>query len=305
MANYFSLFLVFLTVASGLIWLLDSLFFANKRKARAAAEGGSLSSAGAGTKENAELPYIVDTAQQIFPIIAFVLVLRSFLYEPFQIPSGSMMPTLLVGDFILVEKYAYGIKDPVFRKKLIETGAPERGDIVVFKYPEQPNIDYIKRVVGLPGDTVVYRNKQIYIKPSCENASAESCGKLQPVDVEFKSRGDFVQDMAPLLRYTEQLGDVAHDILRHPMREVHPSHFYTQPGTRSNEWRVPEGQYFVLGDNRDNSRDSRFWGFVPDANLVGEAVAIWISFEFDRAPDSWLPSWIPTGIRFSRVGGID
>jgi signal peptidase I len=110
--------------------------------------------------------------------------------------------------------------------------------------------------------------------------------------------------MAQLMRYTEDLGTVEHDILRHPVREISPVNFYTQPGTRSNEWIVPEGQYFVLGDNRDNSRDSRFWGFVPDANLVGKAVAIWISFEFERSPSDFLPTWVPTGIRFERAGGI-
>lgn len=302
MANYFSLLLVFLTVATGLIWLVDSLVFAPKRKARMAQTAAAAGSSSA-MDPQPELPYLVDTSQQIFPVIAFVLVLRSFIYEPFQIPSGSMMPTLLVGDFILVEKFAYGIKDPVFREKLVETGAPERGDVVVFKYPEEPNIDYIKRVVGLPGDTIVYRNKQVYIKPKCESGS--DCPGLQKVPLEFVSRGDFVQEMTPLMRYSEKLGDVEHHILRHPTREISSANFWTQPGTRSNEWIVPEGQYFVLGDNRDNSRDSRFWGFVPDDNLVGEAVAIWISFEFERGPDSALPSWIPTGIRFNRVGGID
>jgi len=249
-----------------------------------------------------KLPYIVDTAQQIFPVIAFVLVLRSFLYEPFQIPSGSMMPTLLVGDFILVEKYAYGLKDPVFRHKFMETGAPERGDVVVFKYPEEPSVDYIKRVVGMPGDTVIYRDKQIFIKPACD--SGRNCAEFKAMPQEFVSSGDFVQNLAPLKRISETLGDVKHEILQHPFSEAHPSNFYTQPGTKMNEWIVPENQYFVLGDNRDNSRDSRYWGFVPDENLVGKAVAIWISFEFDRASDSWLPSWVPSGVRFSRVGGI-
>ncbi|MBU3021880.1 signal peptidase I [Aestuariibacter sp. A3R04] len=299
MANYFSILLVILTLVTGFIWLLDSLLWAPARKSQAS-DSAALPEA---AESSQQLPWLVDTSQQIFPVIAFVLVLRSFLYEPFQIPSGSMMPTLLVGDFILVEKYAYGLKDPVFRTKFVETGAPERGDVVVFKYPEDTNIDYIKRVVGLPGDTVVYQNKQIFIKPHCESGGSD-CPQLAPVTLTFKERGEFVQDMVPLLRYSEQLGDVEHDILRNPGRSIPSSAFYTQPGTRSNEWIVPEGQYFVLGDNRENSRDSRFWGFVPDENLVGKAVAIWISFEFERSPDSWLPSWIPTGVRFDRVGGI-
>lgn len=293
MANYFSILLVILTVITGVVWLLDKFIWAPKRNA--SKTGNS----------EAEIPYWVDTAQQTFPVIAFVLVLRSFIYEPFQIPSGSMMPTLLVGDFILVEKFAYGLKDPVARHKFIETGEPERGDVVVFKYPENPNVDYIKRVVGMPGDTVVYENKQLFIRPQCTGNNDSECKKLTPVPVEFKSRGEFVQRMAPLLRYTETLGDVTHDTLRHPTRQDQSMRFYTQPGTRSNEWKVPEGQYFVMGDNRDNSRDSRYWGFVPDANLVGKAVAIWISFEFERSPQDWIPTWVPTGVRFNRIGGIE
>ncbi len=303
MANYFSILLVVVTLASGLIWLADALMFAPKRKEKIAVAQANTGLDESAMGKLAEEPYLVDTAKQIFPVIAFVLVLRSFLYEPFQIPSGSMMPTLLVGDFILVEKFAYGIKDPVWRSKMIETGDPKRGDIVVFKYPEDPTLDYIKRVVGLPGDTVVYRNKQVFIKPACD--SADKCEPMKPVDVEFANRGEFYQNMYPLERFHEQLGSVDHDILRNPSLRINPEAYFTQPGTEQDEWIVPEGQYFVMGDNRDNSRDSRFWGFVPDANLVGKAVAIWISFEFDRAPSSWVPSWIPTGVRFERVGGIE
>ena len=159
MANYFSIFLVALTVASGLIWLADSLMFAPKRRERMASASGATSS----LEQDVQLPWLVDTAQQIFPVIAFVMVLRSFLYEPFQIPSGSMMPTLLVGDFILVEKFTFGLKDPVMRNKFFDIGLPERGDVVVFKFPPDPRLDYIKRVVGLPGDTVIYRNKQLTV----------------------------------------------------------------------------------------------------------------------------------------------
>ena len=302
MANYFSLLLVILTVVSGVIWLVDALFFAQKRKLRVQATSTTGGEAGV-VDVHVEDPYVVDTAKQVFPVIAFVLVLRSFIYEPFQIPSGSMMPTLLVGDFILVEKFAYGLKDPVARHKFIETGAPERGDVVVFKYPEDTRMDYIKRVVGLPGDTVEYRNKQIYITPAC--ATGETCGKRFAVPLTYVSNDEFVQDMNRLQRFTEQLGEVSHDILKNPGRPVPTSRYYNQPGTLLNQWIVPENEYFVLGDNRDNSTDSRFWGFVKDEHLVGKAVAIWISFEFERSSDSFLPRWVPTGIRFSRVGGID
>ncbi|MFT2092986.1 signal peptidase I [Paraglaciecola sp. 2405UD69-4] len=301
MANYFSIFLVVLTVASGLIWLIDSLMFAPKRRERQAIASNTSSDV-MSKDQDVELPWLVDTAQQIFPVIAFVMILRSFLYEPFQIPSGSMMPTLLVGDFILVEKFSYGLKDPVARKKFVDLGEPERGDVVVFKFPPNPSLDYIKRVVGLPGDTVIYRNKQLQIKPACD--SAENCPPMETVELTFETRGDAYQQLTPLEKYTEQLGDVTHQIYRKPGRSNYTSRYFKQPGTQNDEWIVPEGHYFVLGDNRDNSEDGRFWGFVPEENLVGKAVAIWISFEFDRVPSSWVPSWIPTGVRFERVGSI-
>lgn len=306
MANYFSIGLVLVTLASGLIWLADALLWAPKRKEKMAlARASNQANLDDETLQKiAPEPYLVDTAKQIFPVIAFVLVLRSFLYEPFQIPSGSMMPTLLVGDFILVEKFTYGLKDPVARNKFIEVGEPARGDVVVFKYPEDPNTDFIKRVVGLPGDTVVYRNKQVFIKPACDVTVTPQCPGMKPVELTFEQRGEFIQDLVPLERFTEQLGEVSHQILRNPAVPPHAQMYYKQPGTAADEFLVPEGQYLVLGDNRDNSRDSRYWGFVPDDNLVGKAVAIWISFEFDREPSSWVPGWIPTGVRFSRIGGI-
>ena len=297
MANYFSIFLVALTVASGLIWLADSLMFAPKRRERMASASGATSS----LEQDVQLPWLVDTAQQIFPVIAFVMVLRSFLYEPFQIPSGSMMPTLLVGDFILVEKFTYGLKDPVMRNKFVDLGLPERGDVVVFKFPPDPRLDYIKRVVGLPGDTVIYRNKQLKIKPACD--TAENCPPFQTIDLKFESTGEAYKQFVPLEKYTEKLGVVSHQIYRTQGR-ASSNRYYAQPGTQADEWIVPEGHYFVLGDNRDNSEDGRYWGFVPEENLVGKAVAIWISFEFDRVPSSWVPGWIPTGVRFERVGSI-
>ncbi len=298
MAQLFAIFLVLLTVITGLIWLIDSLVFAPKRRERAALA--------AGVKEIEDfeppLPYVVDTAKQIFPVIAFIMVLRSFLYEPFQIPSGSMMPTLLVGDFILVEKFTYGLKDPITRTKFWDVGEPKRGDIVVFKYPPQPELDYIKRVVGLPGDRIFYRAKQITVVPACK--SGNECAKPYLVPLTQKQTSEFAQNMVPLNQFTEVLGEAEHEILQHPVLSASPSQFYRQPGTAADEWQVPEGQYFVLGDNRDNSRDSRFWGFVSNEHLVGKAVAIWVSFEFERATDSFLPQWIPSGVRFNRVGGL-
>lgn len=303
MANYFSIFLVILTAASGLIWLADAILWAPKRKEKVDIARANTNAAidEQTLQEIAPLPGIVDTAQQIFPVIAFVLVLRSFLYEPFQIPSGSMMPTLLVGDFILVEKFTYGLKDPVARNQFFDVGQPERGDIIVFKYPEDPMVDYIKRVVGTPGDRIVYRNKRIYVQKPCEDG--KTC-ESKPVDLKFENNKEFAQNYSRLNKYTETFDGKSHQILQNPDRPSMEMAYYDQPRTAINEWIVPEGHYFVLGDNRDNSRDSRFWGFVPEENLVGKAVAIWMSFEFERDADSILPGFVPTGVRFDRVGGI-
>ncbi|PAW12022.1 signal peptidase I [Vibrio sp. V1B] len=298
MANTFSLILVIVTLVTGVVWLLEKLVFAKKRQAKVEEiQAQTANGLDAVTLQKVERqPWWIENSVSIFPVIAFVLVLRSFIYEPFQIPSGSMMPTLLVGDFILVEKYAYGLKDPVWRHQLVETGKPERGDIVVFKYPPQPNIDYIKRVVGLPGDTIRYSSD----KQVCIQSQGDSVCK--PVKLSNVEESPFIQNGIPLIQMNEKLGEVEHQILVNPLARDRVQNYQPRPGV--NEWVVPQGQYFVMGDNRDNSADSRYWGFVPEANLVGKAVAIWISFEFDRGADSVLPSWIPTGVRFNRVGGI-
>ncbi|RPA38424.1 signal peptidase I [Shewanella frigidimarina] len=303
MAAYFSLILVLVTLVSGLIWLIDVVFFAPKRReSLLAAQANSAQLSADAIDKIIREPVLVETAHSIFPVIAFVMILRSFIYEPFQIPSGSMMPTLLVGDFILVEKFSYGLRDPVWRSKLVETGEPERGDVFVFKYPENPKIDYIKRVVGLPGDKIFYRNKQLMIQEACTNETG--CPAAHTIEHVEINRGEFSQNDVPLIRLSEQLGDVEHDILINPTRPDFRQHFYPQAGLPAGEFVVPKGMYFAMGDNRDNSTDSRFWGFVPEENLVGKAVAIWISFEFDRKPSDVLPTWVPTGVRFDRVGGI-
>ncbi|WP_391088304.1 signal peptidase I [Vibrio sp. NH-UV-68] len=298
MANTFSLILVIVTLVTGIVWVLEKLVFAKKRQAKLAEVEAQTHGLDAATLNKVKTqPWWIENSVSIFPVIAAVLVLRSFIYEPFQIPSGSMMPTLLVGDFILVEKYAYGLKDPVWRTQLVETGKPERGDVVVFKYPPQPNIDYIKRVVGLPGDTVRYNSK----KEICIQSAGESrCSDVKLSNVE---ESPFIQNGIPLIQLDEKLGDVGHQILVNPLRRDRVELY--QPRNGVNEWVVPQGEYFVMGDNRDNSADSRYWGFVPEANLVGKAVGIWISFEFERGDDSVLPSWIPTGVRFNRIGGIN
>lgn len=303
MASTFALILVLVTLVTGIIWACDKWIWAKHRAQKIAdaqvAHGNKVDKAALAKASLA--PGWVEQAKSIFPVIAVVLVLRSFIYEPFQIPSGSMMPTLLVGDFILVEKFAYGLKEPVNNTRLIATGEPERGDVAVFKYPENPKVDYIKRIIGLPGDHIVYQDKQLYIKPAC---TGDDCPDFAPVPLAFEQSGEFSQMGIPLERYAEQLTEQPHDILRNPLLPDRVSMYYRQPGTALNEWVVPEGHYFAMGDNRDNSTDSRFWGFVPEQNLVGKAVAIWISFEFERNADSWLPSWVPSDVRFSRVGAI-
>ena len=303
MATIFPLILVIATFVTGIIWALDKFRWEKQRElklqdARTAA-GGELPNDA--EEKITTPPSWIENGRSVFPVIAIVMVLRSFIYEPFQIPSGSMMPTLLVGDFILVEKFAYGLKDPVTRSTIVETGSPERGDIAVFKFPKDTRIDYIKRIVGLPGDRVIYRGKQLFIQAKCE---AKPCPELKPVPLDFEISGRFKQGLIPLENYREQLAEVEHEILINPSRPDRVQYFYQQPGTAQDEWIVPNGHYFVLGDNRDNSEDGRYWGFVSDDHLVGKAVAIWISFEFERAEDSILPGWIPTGVRFNRIGAI-
>lgn len=304
MANTFSLLLIGATLLTGLVWLLDRFVLLRWRQRRVLkAEAATGKALDAGTIETLmREPGWVEQCKGVFPVIAAVLVLRSFLFEPFQIPSGSMMPTLLVGDFILVQKFAYGVKEPLNNRTLLETGHPKRGDVVVFKYPEEPTVDYIKRVVGLPGDRIIYRNKQLFIQPAC--AGSQDCPAIAKVEQTFLNSGDFIQGGVPLERYQEQLGNVSHRILKNPQQPDYVPMYFHQPGNEADEWVVPEGHYFAMGDNRDNSKDSRFWGFVPERNLVGKAVFIWISFEFERDPGSPIPGWIPTGVRFNRIGGI-
>lgn len=303
MASNFALILVLVTLVTGIIWALDKWRWAPARARKIAkaqhAHGNKVDEAA--LAKAAKVPGWIEQARSIFPVIAVVLVLRSFIYEPFQIPSGSMMPTLLVGDFILVEKFAYGLKEPVSNTTLIPTGQPERGDVVVFKYPEDTRIDYIKRVIGLPGDTVVYQDKQLFVKPACQK---EPCADFAPVELSAAQNSAFSQMGVKLERFSESLTEQPHHILRNPMLPDRVSMYYRQSDTALNEWVVPDGHYFTMGDNRDNSTDSRFWGFVPEENLVGKAVAIWVSFEFERNADSWLPTWVPSNVRFSRIGAI-
>lgn len=250
----FPLILFILLLVSGAIWAVDIFIFRQRRAA------------------NAKDPWWVEYGASFFPILLVVFVLRSFVVEPFKIPSGSMIPTLLVGDFILVNKYAYGIRLPIINKKIIDIGNPQRGDVMVFRYPEDPSLDYIKRVVGVPGDKVAYQNKRLTING-------------QPL--EMKNVEDYLHPERVYYskQFVETLGDAEHrflndqdapafvaDATRFPKRE---NCLYNNAGVICT---VPAGHYFMMGDNRDNSRDSRFWGFVPEENIVGKAFFIWFNF---------------------------
>ena len=213
---------------------------------------------------NSFIDTLVEYSRSFFPVLLFVLVVRSFIFEPFRIPSGSMMPTLIDGDYIFVKKYAYGLRWPVIEKKFIETGEPARGDVIVFRLPANPSINYIKRVVGLPGDVIAYDNSRLTIN-----------GDLVPldgdVDIETDVQGFF---------YQETLDEREHAI-RHSV-EIRED---GQGRSRVRVYEVPEGHYFMMGDNRDNSQDSRFIGPIPETHLVGEAVRIWMHMDGIEWPD--------------------
>jgi signal peptidase I len=256
----FSFVLVALAALTGTIWGLDRLFFEARRRA-----GGQ-----------AKDPVLVDYARSFFPVIVIVLVLRSFLYEPFRIPSDSMMPTLVHGDFIFVNKWRYGLRLPVVNTRIAEIGEPKRGDVVVFRKPSDPSLVLIKRLVGMPGDTVQVIGTQVWIngKPS----------RIEPGELYSGPKSE----QYPFTRVGEEtLGEVSHAVLL----------VQTRIGLEG-EWQVPAGHYFMMGDNRNNSQDSRYpdVGFVPEANIIGKAEAIWLSFDPDR---KWHLLWhrMGTGIR--------
>ena len=252
----FALILVVGSLVTGIIWLLDHLFWAKKRPA-----------VPEGSDETNE-PVIVEYARFLFPVFIIVLVLRGFVAEPFRIPSGSMLPTLKVGDFILVNKFSYGLRLPVLNKKFIPISEPSRGDVIVFRYPEDPSIDYIKRVVGVPGDEVAYYNKVLYINGKPAKQQAEE---------------DIMIDFFQYKQLEEEYDGVKHKIL---VNKMLPAADFVVT--------VPEGKYFAMGDNRDNSRDSRVWGYVPEENLVGKAFLVWMSWRWGDWPE---PGRIGTVIR--------
>jgi signal peptidase I len=285
----FSLLLFVLTLVTLAYWLAERFRFEPARRAAAAAleqqdaaRRAQLASQGIqrvdGDLDQARQkllmqPWWLDWTAGLFPVILIVFLLRSFLFEPFKIPSGSMVPTLLVGDLILVNKFHYGVRLPVINKKILDNNPVERGDVMVFRYPVDPRQDYIKRVVAIPGDEVAYRNQRLY---------------LNGQQVAVVPLGEFYDEdsLRYMPQYSEKLGAVEHRILVDARR---PSFFGTGPKnfpmaencTYSAEGltcTVPPGHYFTMGDNRDNSQDSRFWGFVPDENIVGKAFFVWMNF---------------------------
>lgn len=250
----FSALLFFATTLSGVIWLIDSKFFKQKRL-----------EINSGAKD----PVLVDYSRSFFPILLFVFLLRSFLVEPYRIPSGSMEPTLLVGDFIVVNKFTYGIRLPVMNKKVITINEPKLGDVMVFRYPPDPKVNFIKRVIGLPGDKIVYQNKQLFIN------GKHITKKLLQTETHVSDENETY----PMRLYLEELPEAPHDIYEH-----------LGPG-QSVSLTVPDGHYFVMGDNRDESDDSRFWGFVPEQNIIGKAFGLWMSWDAENYR-----------VRFERIG---
>jgi signal peptidase I len=252
----FAAVLLLAAIITGLIWLYDAKFARRRRMA------------------DVPEPVVVDMARAFFPVIVVVFLIRSFWVEPFKIPSGSMKPTLLVGDFILVNKYTYGIRLPVVNRKVVDVNPIRRGDVVVFRYPADPSVDYIKRVVGTPGDKVVYRGKRLTING--EDQSVQAGGFYTDAELNYLR----------LPTFTEKLGHATHQMMvmpgQPPVDLAQVRQFANRGNCEYNDdgfsCTVPAGHYFMMGDNRDQSSDSRYWGFVPDENIKGRAFLVWMNF---------------------------
>lgn len=248
--NYFQLILVILTGFSGLIYLTDVLFIAKKRK-----------------KAEKKMPIAIDYARSFFPIFLIVLVIRSFIIQPYRVPTGSLEPTILPNDFVAVSQFAYGLRLPLTNKKILSIGEPKKGDIAVFRYPLDPHIDYIKRVIGTPGDHIIYKNRTLYIN------GKKLDQKFLRNSADFEPPNTYI----PASVKQETINHVTHKIL-----------VWKKNGNMTEfDLIVPKGQYFMMGDNRDNSGDSRYWGFVPEKDLVGKAFIIWFSWNSRHYKVRW------------------
>ncbi len=284
----FALLLFLAVVVTGVYWVAERFYFLPQRQKAAQAlvdaqrrrEADWACQGIKGDEVNLEeaqqkllmQPWWLDWTAGLFPVILVVFILRSFLFEPFKIPSGSMIPTLRIGDLILVNKFHYGVRLPVLNTKIISNNEPERGDVMVFRYPPQPSLDYIKRVVGVPGDEVAYLNKQLFVN------GQPVAKEPQP---EFRDTGS----MRYSLQFGEALGGKQYSTLNDDDRPAFIPGVIEFPGKDQCRYsvegvvcKVPEGHYFMMGDNRDNSLDSRYWGFVPEANIVGKAFFVWMNF---------------------------
>lgn len=306
--NMFSLIVAIVTAITFVGYVYDWFFCRKSRNERIALYRKSCLDKGIeiSKKELEEVSkgnWFIDQCRGLFWLMFAVFIIRSFIFEPFRIPSASMMPTLVDGDFIAVNKYSYGLKNPFTNLNIIDIDVPKRGDVIVFKYPINPEIDFIKRVVGLPGDRIVYRNKRISIYPVCKD-NTNCNNRRYDIDLEPISVGDFQQQNVELQRYRERLSEhCSHDILINPYADS-SSQYFVQPERSQADWIVPEGMYFVMGDNRDNSLDSRFWGFVPFENIIGRASFIWFSLGFKSEPIGWVETHIPSSINLNRIGKI-
>lgn len=279
----FALILFVLLVVTGLIWGFDRFVLAPKRRVAAAVALSQFDQkAGQDPAARSALeasllrqPAWVEYSGSFFPVIALVFVLRSFLFEPFKIPSGSMLPTLFVGDFILVNKFTYGVRLPIIDKKIIAVNEPQRGDVMVFRFPKDPSQNYIKRIVGIPGDVVQYKNKKLTVNG---------------IESQYESQADFLHEGTQLSyskQFNETTPNLIHKILNDDdhlagvFRTAEDNFPFVEQCSYDSDGvtcKVPAGHYFMMGDNRDNSRDSRYWGFVPDQNIVGKAFFIWMNF---------------------------
>lgn len=250
----FPLILTLAVFLTGLIALVDILFFEKNRR------------------PNQKPNFIFENARSLFPVLLIVLLIRSFIVQPFRVPTGSLEPTVMPGDFLLVNQFAYGLRLPVINTKIMSVGEPKRGQIAVFRWPVNPHIDFVKRVIGIPGDHIMYQNKVLYIN------GVEAKQTYIGMSVDEEPGGNI-----PVQQYLENIDGVTHKI------NINPN----GGETADFDLIVPEGQYFMMGDNRDDSADSRSWGFVPEENLIGKGFLIWMSWDSQTHR-----------IRFSRLGTV-